>query len=81
MLFARLGSGGSLFHGQPGVLAQSAPTSSAFFVGTYTRFMPVFAKDVLNVGPDGLGLTGRRRSECSHSSFLAHWKSAGAAKR
>ncbi|HYT53408.1 MAG TPA: MFS transporter [Verrucomicrobiae bacterium] len=26
------------------------------FVGTYTRFMAVFAKDVLNVGPDGLGL-------------------------
>jgi len=25
-------------------------------IGTYTRFMPVFAKDVLNVGPDGLGL-------------------------
>ena len=28
----------------------------SIFVGTYTRFMPVFAKDVLNVGPDGLGL-------------------------
>lgn len=28
----------------------------SIFVGTYTRFMPVFAKAVLNVGPDGLGL-------------------------
>ncbi|TMA93878.1 MAG: MFS transporter [Deltaproteobacteria bacterium] len=28
----------------------------SIFVGTYTRFMAVFAKDVLNVGPDGLGL-------------------------
>jgi predicted MFS family arabinose efflux permease len=26
------------------------------FVGTYTRFLAVFAKDVLNVGPDGMGL-------------------------
>jgi MFS transporter, DHA1 family, staphyloferrin A biosynthesis exporter len=28
----------------------------SIFVGTYTRFLPVFAKDVLAVGPDGLGL-------------------------
>jgi len=26
------------------------------FVGTYTRFLPVFAKDVLGTGPEGLGL-------------------------
>jgi len=26
------------------------------FVGTYHRFLPVFAKEVLNVGPGGLGL-------------------------
>ena len=26
------------------------------FVGTYNRFLPVFAKEVLNVGPGGLGL-------------------------
>jgi predicted MFS family arabinose efflux permease len=25
------------------------------FVGTYQRFLPVFAKDILNVGPEGLG--------------------------
>jgi predicted MFS family arabinose efflux permease len=28
----------------------------SIFVGTYTRFLAVFAKDVLNVGPDGMGL-------------------------
>lgn len=28
----------------------------SIFVGTYTRFLPVFAKDVLAAGPDGLGL-------------------------
>jgi hypothetical protein len=32
------------------------PYVISIFVGTYTRFMAVFAKDVLNVGPDGLGL-------------------------
>lgn len=26
------------------------------FVGTYQRFLPVFAKDILKVGPDGLGV-------------------------
>jgi predicted MFS family arabinose efflux permease len=28
----------------------------SIFVGTYTRFLAVFAKDILQVGPDGLGL-------------------------
>lgn len=28
----------------------------SIFVGTYTRFLVVFAKDVLNVGPEGMGL-------------------------
>jgi predicted MFS family arabinose efflux permease len=28
----------------------------SIFVGTYTRFLAVFAKDVLHVGPDGMGL-------------------------
>ncbi len=28
----------------------------SIFVGTYQRFLPVFAKEVLNVGPGGLGL-------------------------
>lgn len=27
----------------------------SMFVGTYQRFLPVFAKDILHVGPDGLG--------------------------
>ncbi len=28
----------------------------SIFVGTYQRFLPVFAKEVLNVGPKGLGI-------------------------
>ena len=28
----------------------------SIFVGTYTRFLAVFSKDVLQVGPDGMGL-------------------------
>jgi len=28
----------------------------SIFVGTYQRFLPVFAKEVLNVGPEGLGI-------------------------
>ena len=28
----------------------------SIFVGTYTRFLAVFAKDVLAVGPDGMGI-------------------------
>jgi len=28
----------------------------SIFVGTYHRFLPVFTKEVLNVGPEGLGL-------------------------
>jgi predicted MFS family arabinose efflux permease len=28
----------------------------SIFVGTYTRFLAVFAKDVLHVGPEGMGL-------------------------
>ena len=28
----------------------------SIFVATYQRFLPVFAKDILNVGPQGLGL-------------------------
>jgi predicted MFS family arabinose efflux permease len=28
----------------------------SIFVGTYQRFLPMFAKDILRVGPDGLGL-------------------------
>ena len=28
----------------------------SIFVGTYQRFLPVFAKEILNVGPEGLGV-------------------------
>ena len=28
----------------------------SIFVGTYQRFLPMFAKDILRVGPDGLGM-------------------------
>jgi hypothetical protein len=28
----------------------------SIFVGTYNRFLPVFAKEILNVGPQGLGI-------------------------
>lgn len=28
----------------------------SIFVGTYQRFLPVFAKEILNVGPEGLGI-------------------------
>ncbi len=40
----------------PLVLASTlAAYALSTFVGTYQRFLPVFAKDVLNVGPQGLG--------------------------
>jgi predicted MFS family arabinose efflux permease len=40
----------------PLVLASTlAAYALSIFVGTYQRFLPVFAKDVLNVGPQGLG--------------------------
>src|ERR1041384_4003561 len=40
----------------PRVLASTlAAYALSTFVGTYQRFLPVFAKDILQVGPDGLG--------------------------
>jgi len=43
--------------GRPMILASIiAAYVISIFVGTYTRFLAVFAKDVLQVGPDGLGL-------------------------
>jgi MFS family permease len=42
--------------GAPRVLASTlAAYALSTFVGTYQRFLPVFAKDILQVGPDGLG--------------------------
>jgi len=41
----------------PLVLASTlAAYAISTFVGTYQRFLPVFAKDILKVGPEGLGL-------------------------
>jgi MFS transporter, DHA1 family, staphyloferrin A biosynthesis exporter len=43
--------------GAPMILASIlAAYVISIFVGTYTRFLAVFAKDILEVGPDGLGL-------------------------
>jgi len=40
----------------PLVLASTlAAYALSTFVGTYQRFLPVFAKDILHVGPEGLG--------------------------
>jgi len=47
----------SFIRGAPLVLASTlAAYAISTFVGTYQRFLPVFAKDVLKVGPEGLGL-------------------------
>jgi len=41
----------------PLVMASTlAAYAISMFVGTYQRFLPVFAKDILKVGPEGLGL-------------------------
>ncbi len=43
--------------GAPVILASIiAAYGISIFVGTYTRFLAVFAKDILAVGPDGMGL-------------------------
>lgn len=43
--------------GAPVILASiGAGYVLSVFVGTYQRFLPVFAKEVLDVGPDGLGM-------------------------
>jgi MFS family permease len=43
--------------GSPVILSSIvAAYTFSIFVSTYQRFLPVFAKDILNVGPQGLGL-------------------------
>lgn len=43
--------------GAPAILASvAAAYTLSMFVSTYQRFLPVFAKEVLDVGPGGLGL-------------------------
>src|SRR5438309_521185 len=47
----------SYIGGAPLVLSSTlAAYALSTFVGTYQRFLPVFAKDILDVGPDGLGV-------------------------
>jgi predicted MFS family arabinose efflux permease len=47
----------SFIRGAPLVMASTlAAYAISTFVGTYQRFLPVFAKDILRVGPEGLGL-------------------------
>lgn len=41
------------------------------FVGTYQRFLPVFAKEVLRVGPGGLGVLMAAGGHCL-STFSGH---------
>src|ERR1051325_548981 len=53
---AEITEGFQYIWGAPRVLASTlAAYALSTFVGTYQRFLPVFAKDVLEVGPDGLG--------------------------
>jgi predicted MFS family arabinose efflux permease len=47
----------SYIQSAPLVLASTlAAYALSTFVGTYQRFLPVFAKDILHAGPEGLGL-------------------------
>ena len=46
----------SYIQNAPLVLSSTlAAYALSIFVGTYQRFLPVFAKDILHVGPEGLG--------------------------
>lgn len=56
-LFSEFKEGLHYIAGAPMILASIlAAYVISIFVGTYTRFLAVFAKDILAVGPDGLGL-------------------------
>lgn len=56
-LFGEFKEGLVYIKGTPTILASIvAAYVISIFVGTYTRFLAVFAKDVLAVGPEGLGL-------------------------
>ncbi len=47
----------SYIQNAPLVLSSTlAAYALSMFVGTYQRFLPVFAKDIMHVGPDGLGV-------------------------
>ena len=55
----------------------------SIFVGTYTRFLAVFAKVVLHVGPDGMGLLSAAPGIGAALSPMVKvpLKNAGTAKR
>ena len=56
-VFQEVKEGLSFIGSAPLILASTlAAYAISTFVGTYQRFLPVFAKDILRVGPEGLGL-------------------------
>ena len=55
-LLRELQEGFRYIKGAPVILSSiGAAYVLSIFVGTYQRFLPVFAKEILNVGPEGLG--------------------------
>jgi MFS family permease len=56
-LLTELKEGFSYIQQAPVILSSiAAAYIISIFVGTYNRFLPVFAKEILNVGPQGLGI-------------------------
>jgi predicted MFS family arabinose efflux permease len=56
-LFRELQEGFQYIRQAPVILSSiGAAYVLSIFVGTYQRFLPVFAKEILNVGPEGLGI-------------------------
>jgi len=56
-LLTELKEGFSYIQKAPVILASiAAAYIISIFVGTYNRFLPVFAKEILSVGPQGLGI-------------------------
>jgi MFS family permease len=54
--FSEIKEGLTYIGSAPLVLSSTlAAYALSIFVGTYQRFLPVFAKDILEVGPEGLG--------------------------
>ena len=56
-LFRELQEGFQYIRKAPVILSSiAAAYIISIFVGTYQRFLPVFAKEILSVGPEGLGI-------------------------
>jgi len=56
-LFRELQEGFQYIRQAPVILSSiAAAYIISIFVGTYQRFLPVFAKEILSVGPEGLGI-------------------------